>query len=191
MPFWSLYIKEIINWYTIWLVSQDIIELKIRVQSTLVDQNGLIKYISGVSGSWFWSNLMDPSDSKTRSFNKYQNLFVLHFVLRFFYMSYQSDISFIFWANFFCLFRQFKGQIKPKADWSVVDSPKKRKNESVLFTFLLFTANKTNLFVRFLGESMERPICFQFYLTFNMSWIFLCLLYEMIEKLHSTIRLQE
>ena len=66
VPFWSLYIKEIINWYTIWLVSQDIIELKIRVQSTLVDQNGLIKYISGVSGSWFCSNLMDPSGSKNQ-----------------------------------------------------------------------------------------------------------------------------
>ena len=42
-----------------------------------------------------------------------------------------------------------KGQIKPKADWWAVDSPKKRRNKFVLFAFLLFTANKTNLFIRF------------------------------------------
>ena len=40
-------------------------------------------------------------------------------------------------------------------------------NEFVLFAFLLFTANKTNSFVRFLGESMARPNCFRFYLTFS------------------------
>ena len=61
-----------------------------------------------------------------------------------------------------------KGQIKPKADWRAVDSPKKRTNEFVLFAFLLFTANKTNLFVRFLGESTARQSCFWFYLTFSM-----------------------
>ena len=47
-----------------------------------------------------------------------------------------------------------KGQIKPKGDWCVVDSPKKRTNELTnlfLFAFLLFTANKSNSFVRFLG----------------------------------------
>ena len=46
-----------------------------------------------------------------------------------------------------------KGQIKPKTDWRAVDSPKKQTNEFVLFVFLLFMANKTNSFVRFLGES--------------------------------------
>ena len=51
-----------------------------------------------------------------------------------------------------------KAQIKPKADWRTVDSPKKQMNEFVLFDFLLFMANKTNLFVRF---------CFRFYLTFD------------------------
>ena len=49
----------------------------------------------------------------------------------------------------------FKGRIKPKA------------NEFVLF--LLFTANKTNLFVRFLGESTARQSCIWFYLTFRRS----------------------
>ena len=29
-----------------------------------------------------------------------------------------------------------KGQIKPKADWRAVDSPKKQTNEFVLFAFL-------------------------------------------------------
>ena len=43
----------------------------------------------------------------------------------------------------------FKGQIKPKADWRAIDSPKKRMKEFVLFAFLLFTANKTNSFIRF------------------------------------------
>ena len=64
------------------------------------------------------------------------------------------------------LFQDTKGQIKPKADWHAVDSPKKRANEFVLFAFLLFTANKTNPFVRFLGESTLRQSCFWFYLTF-------------------------
>ena len=57
-----------------------------------------------------------------------------------------------------------KGQIKPKADCHAVDSPKKRINN--LFS-LLFTANKTNVFVCFLGESKACPNCFKFYVTFN------------------------
>ena len=61
-----------------------------------------------------------------------------------------------------------KGQIKPKADCRVEESPKKGTNEQICFVcFLLFMANKTNLFVRFLGESMVRPNCFHFYLTFR------------------------
>ena len=51
-----------------------------------------------------------------------------------------------------CNIRHTKGKIKPKADWRAVDSPKKQINEFVLFAFLLFTTNKTNSFVRFLGE---------------------------------------
>ena len=35
-----------------------------------------------------------------------------------------------------------KGQIKPKADWRAIDSPKKRPNKFVLFDFLLFRAKK-------------------------------------------------
>ena len=67
-----------------------------------------------------------------------------------------------------------KGQIKPKADWRTIDSPKKRTNE---FGFFAMTVRKylklevsissfkyfrtvkqktTNWFVRFLGESMAR-----------------------------------
>ena len=53
-----------------------------------------------------------------------------------------------------------KGQIKPKADLRAVDSPKKRTN--VLFAFLLFTANKSNSLVRFLGESMAPQSAFGF-----------------------------
>ena len=39
-------------------------------------------------------------------------------------------------------------------------------DEFVLFAFLLFTANKSNLSVRFLGESMARRSAFWFYVTF-------------------------
>ena len=47
------------------------------------------------------------------------------------------------------------------------EKAKKRTNEFGLLASLLFTANKTNLFVRFLGESTARPNCFWFYLTFS------------------------
>ena len=75
----------------------------------------------------------------------------------------QYQKSFLLRYHFFST----KGQIKPKADLRAVDSPKKRTNKFVLFAFLLFTANKTNSFVRFLGESTARQFCFRFYLTFT------------------------
>ena len=40
-------------------------------------------------------------------------------------------------------------------------------DEFVLFAFLLFTANKSNSSVRFLGEPTARQSAFWFYLTFN------------------------
>ena len=43
----------------------------------------------------------------------------------------------------------------------------KRTDEFVLFAFLLFTANKSNSSVRFLGESTARQSPFWFYLTFS------------------------
>ena len=47
-----------------------------------------------------------------------------------------------------------KGQIKTiAAIWVQVDSPKKRTNEFVLFALKSKKANKTNSFIRFLGES--------------------------------------
>ena len=59
-----------------------------------------------------------------------------------------------------------KGQLILKADWRAIDSPKKRTDEFILFAFLLFTANKSNSSVRFLGESTARQSAFWFYLTF-------------------------
>ena len=53
-----------------------------------------------------------------------------------------------------------KGQLISKADWRTVDSPKKPTDEFVLLAFLLFTANKSNFSVRFLGESTERQSAF-------------------------------
>ena len=47
-------------------------------------------------------------------------------------------------------------------------SPKNDLKNLFCLLSLLFTANKTNLFIRFLGESMARPNCFRFYLTFNI-----------------------
>ena len=54
-----------------------------------------------------------------------------------------------------------KDQLISKADWRAIDSPKKRTNEFVLFAFLLFTANKSNSSVRFLGESTARQSAFR------------------------------
>ena len=56
----------------------------------------------------------------------------------------------------------FKGQIKPQVDWRTLDSPKKRTNEFVLFAMKSNKANKTNLFVHFLGESTVRQSAFGF-----------------------------
>ena len=42
-----------------------------------------------------------------------------------------------------------KGQIKPKADWHAIDSPKKGTNEFVLFDVKSKKANKPNSFIRF------------------------------------------
>jgi len=45
--------------------------------------------------------------------------------------------------------------------------PKKRTEDLVLFAFLLFTANKSNLPIHFMGESTARQSAFRFYLTFT------------------------
>ena len=60
-----------------------------------------------------------------------------------------------------------KGQIKPKADWRAIDSPKKRTNESKFqvssISGLSWQKNKkTNSFVRFLEESMVRQSAYGF-----------------------------
>ena len=54
-----------------------------------------------------------------------------------------------------------KGQLISKADWRAIDSPKKQTDKFVLFAFLLFTANKSNSSVRFLGESTARQSAFR------------------------------
>ena len=52
-----------------------------------------------------------------------------------------------------------KGQIKPKADWRAVDSPKKQTNE-----YGFFCHEKKILFF---GTIYGAPICLRFYLTFR------------------------
>ena len=56
----------------------------------------------------------------------------------------------------FSIFLSSKGQIKPKADWQAVDSPKKQTDEFDLFAVKSKAANKTYSSVRFLGE-VSRP----------------------------------
>ena len=63
--------------------------------------------------------------------------------------------------------RVIKGQLISEAIYVLLTSPQKRIEKFVLFAFLLFTANKSNLSVRFLGESMARQSAFRFYLTFK------------------------
>ena len=54
-----------------------------------------------------------------------------------------------------------KGQLISKAIYSLLTSPKKQTDEFVFFAFLLFTANKTNSPVCFLGEfRAHAPIWF-------------------------------
>ena len=55
-----------------------------------------------------------------------------------------------------------KGHLISKADLRAIDSPKKRTDEFVLFAFLLFTANKSNSSVRFMGESTRANLLFGF-----------------------------
>ena len=61
-----------------------------------------------------------------------------------------------------------KGQLISKPIYDLLTSPKKRTDEFDLFAFLLFTANKLNSSVRFLGESTSRQSAFRFYLTFSV-----------------------
>ena len=57
---------------------------------------------------------------------------------------------------------QLKGHLISKAIYGLLTSPKKRTEKFVLYAFLLFTANKSNLSVRFLGESTARQLNFGF-----------------------------
>ena len=68
---------------------------------------------------------------------------------------------------FFPFLVEAKGQLISKAIYGLLTSPKKRTDEFVLFAFLLFTANKSNSSIRFLGESTARQYAFRFYLTFS------------------------
>ena len=60
-----------------------------------------------------------------------------------------------------------KDELISKAIYGLLISPKKRTDEFVFFAFLLFMANKTNSYVRFLGESTAHQSGFRFYLTFS------------------------
>ena len=65
---------------------------------------------------------------------------------------------------YYSIFGQFRGatngQLISKAIYGLLTSPKKRTDEFDLFAFLLFTANKSNSSVSFLGESTARQSAF-------------------------------
>ena len=50
-----------------------------------------------------------------------------------------------------------KGQIKPKADWLAVDSPKKGTNKFVLFAFFAFHCKQNKFVCLFLGRISGKP----------------------------------
>ena len=54
-----------------------------------------------------------------------------------------------------------KGQVKSKSRLRAVDSPKTRTDKFDLFAAKSKNANKTNLSVRLLGESLARQSAFQ------------------------------
>ena len=65
-----------------------------------------------------------------------------------------------------------KGQLISKADWRAIDSPKKGTDEFVVFAFLLFTVNKSNSSIHFLGESTAGQSAFWFYLSFRQRFCY-------------------
>ena len=66
------------------------------------------------------------------------------------------------------LISTYGGQLILKANWRTIDSPKKQTGKFVLFAFLLFTTNKSNLSGFFGGgESTARQSAFRFFLTFK------------------------
>ena len=79
-----------------------------------------------------------------------------------------------------------KGQTKPKADCCTVNSPNKEQTNLFCLLFLLFTANKSNSLVRFLGESTARQSCFRFQLTFKSMQISL-LIYNIFAYISLTL----
>ena len=70
-------------------------------------------------------------------------------------------VSTMLWVKLQALAVLKVSQLISKADCRAIDSPKKRTDEFVLFAFLLFTANKSNTSVHFLGESTAGQSAFR------------------------------
>ena len=64
-----------------------------------------------------------------------------------------------------------KGQIKPKADWRAVNSPKNQTNKLGFFAVKSKKAKKKKykFVLSFFGKIYGAPICLQFYLTFSFA----------------------
>ena len=105
--------------------------------------------------------------SLNRTFSQWvrsiRNGLISHWKEYFYFHKYSFDEVRSISDNIFCSFLQFIS----KADWRAIDSPKKPTDEFVLFAFLLFTANKSNSLVRFLGESTVRQSAVRNQLTFS------------------------
>ena len=74
------------------------------------------------------------------------------------YLPYSWEQEHVFFCNMSGL---LKVRYFRKADWRAVDSPKKRTDKFDLFAEKSKKANKTNLYVHFLGESMARQSAFE------------------------------
>ena len=68
------------------------------------------------------------------------------------------------------------------ASYGLLTSPKKQTDEFVFFAFLLFTANKTNSPVCFLGEFSAHQSGFWFYLTISRDSVCSCWLKRLCQE---------
>ena len=68
------------------------------------------------------------------------------------------------------MYQSTKGQIKPKAVWVHLRHTKKLTNEFVFFAVKSKKANKTNLFIHFLGEPTAGKSVFGFIWPLSSRW---------------------
>ena len=82
-----------------------------------------------------------------------------------------------------------KGQIKRKADWRAVDSPKKGTNKFVFFCCIKQESKKpTNSFLRFLGKSTTRQSALGFIWPLRKHWLRIQLWKYLLRLIHLNVK---